>query len=141
MNKVPSTLVLAAGGYVFNHQGEVLLVHRPKYDDWSFPKGKLDKGESLEECALREVFEETGFTCELQDFIGTVAYQDRKGRQKEVHYWQMAVKEGFFQVNSEVDDICWVAGKHALEILTYHHDRDFLSSLIKKILKSTGERF
>lgn len=117
------------------------MVHRPKYDDWSFPKGKLDKGESLEECALREVFEETGFTCELQDFIGTVAYQDRKGRQKEVHYWQMAVKEGFFQVNSEVDDICWVAGKHALEILTYHHDRDFLSSLIKKILKSTGERF
>tara|TARA_X000000368_G_scaffold384763_1_gene343586 strand:- start:868 stop:1293 length:426 start_codon:yes stop_codon:yes gene_type:complete len=141
VNKVSSPLVLAAGGCIYNDLGEVLLVHRPKYDDWSFPKGKLDKGESLEECALREVFEETGFTCELQDFIGTVAYQDRKGRQKEVHYWQMAVKEGFFQVNSEVDDICWVAGKHALEILTYHHDRDFLSSLIKKILKSTGERF
>tara|TARA_B100001758_G_scaffold126834_1_gene109091 strand:- start:348 stop:773 length:426 start_codon:yes stop_codon:yes gene_type:complete len=141
VNKVSSPLVLAAGGCIYNDLGKVLLVHRPKYDDWSFPKGKLDKGESLEECALREVFEETGFTCELQDFIGTVAYQDRKGRQKEVHYWQMAVKEGFFQVNSEVDDICWVAGKHALEILTYHHDRDFLSSLIKKILKSTGERF
>ena len=109
MNKVSSPLVLAAGGCIYNDLGEVLLVHRPKYDDWSFPKGKLDKGESLEECALREVFEETGLTCELQDFIGTVAYQDRKGRQKEVHYWQMAVKEGFFQVNSEVDDICWLS--------------------------------
>ena len=89
-------------------------MHRPKYDDWSFPKGKLDKGESLEECALREVFEETGFTCELEDFIGTVTYEDRKGCQKEVHYWRMNILSGSFQANSEVDKIRWLSDKSAM---------------------------
>ena len=65
--------MLAAGGIIRNDSSEFLVIHRPKYDDWSFPKGKLDNGENLEECALREVHEETGFQCELRDFLGTVA--------------------------------------------------------------------
>ena len=92
--------------------------------------GLSRKGNSIRGSLSRNVLYarslETGFTCELQDFIGIVAYQDRKGRQKEVHYWQMAVKEGFFQVNSEVDDICWLSTSLALEKLTYRHDRDLL---------------
>jgi len=131
VNKVPSTLVLAAGGYVFNHQGEVLLVHRPRYGDWSFPKGKLDKGESLEECALREVFEETGFICELGKFIGTVNYEDRKGRQKEVHYWRMNILSGSFQANSEVDKIRWLSDKSAMGLLSYSHDRELLVQAVR----------
>src|SRR5215469_10943083 len=67
--------------------GKVVLVHRPKYDDWSFPKGKCDEGESDEECALREVEEETGLRCELLDEIGKTSYIDSKGRPKTVRYW------------------------------------------------------
>ena len=131
MNKVPLELVFAAGGCIFNHRGEVLLVHRPRYDDWSFPKGKLDKGETLEECALREVFEETGFVCELGDFIGTVTYVDRKGREKEVHYWQMDILEGSFQTNSEVDQIRWRSETVAMGLLSYPHDRELLVQAIR----------
>lgn len=131
MNEVSSPLVLAAGGCIYNNLGEVLLVHRPKYDDWSFPKGKLDKGESLEECALREVFEETGFTCELEDFIGTVTYEDRKGRQKEVHYWRMNILSGSFQANSEVDKIRWLSDKSAMGLLSYSHDRELLVQAVQ----------
>ncbi len=106
-------------------------MHRPRYDDWSFPKGKLDKGETLEECALREVFEETGFVCELGDFIGTVTYVDRKGREKEVHYWQMDILEGSFQTNSEVDQIRWRSETVAMGLLSYPHDRELLVQAIR----------
>ena len=126
MNKVSYALVQAAGGFIFNHLDEVLLVHRPRYDDWSFPKGKLDKGESLEECALREVFEETGFVCELGDFIGTVMYVDRKERQKKVHYWLMSILDGSFQPNSEVDQVRWLSESSAMRLLSYSHDRELL---------------
>lgn len=120
-------LVLAAGGIIINDDGELLIVHRPKYDDWSFPKGKLDHGEDLEECALREVLEETGLNCELKDFIGSVTYVDRKGRPKKVDYWQMKILDGYFQVNSEVDAIQWLRKEKALELLSYSHDRELLT--------------
>ena len=122
-------IVLAAGGIIRNNSNEFLVIHRSKYDDWSFPKGKLDNGENLEECALREVHEETGFYCELRDFLGTVAYVDRKGREKKVYYWQMKILDGYFQENSEVDAIDWLHKAQALEILSYSHDRELLTQI------------
>ena len=121
--------MLAAGGIIRNNSNEFLVIHRSKYDDWSFPKGKLDNGENLEECALREVHEETGFYCELRDFLGTVAYVDRKGREKKVYYWQMKILDGYFQENSEVDAIDWLHKAQALEILSYSHDRELLTQI------------
>ena len=85
--------VEAAGGVVLDDDGRVALVHRPRYDDWSLPKGKLDAGESFEEAALREVEEETGMRCRLLDELDPVEYRDNKGRQKLVRYWRMAVDE------------------------------------------------
>lgn len=126
MNSESSKVVLAAGGIITNLQGEFLLVHRPRYEDWSFPKGKLDKGETLEQCALREVLEETGFVCQLGDAVGLVMYEDRKGHPKEVHYWRMNIMDGSFQPNSEVDEIRWVSESFAYELLSYLHDRELL---------------
>ena len=81
--------VSAAGGVV-ERDGLVAVVHRPRYDDWSLPKGKLDRGESWEQAALREVREETGLECELGEQLPTVRYMDQRGRPKTVRYWRMA---------------------------------------------------
>ena len=77
-----------------NGEAEVLVVHRPKYDDWTFPKGKNKPGEDDDICALREVEEETGFRCTLGPELTSTAYIDRKGRPKEVRYWIMTVEHG-----------------------------------------------
>lgn len=106
--------------------GRVLVVHRPRYDDWSFPKGKLDKGESLQDCALREVEEETGFRCAPGDELTAVRYVDAKGRAKEVRYWRMTVLGGAFRPNDEVDEIRWVRPEDAVGLLTYTHDIQLL---------------
>ena len=84
--------VLAAGGVVVRDDGDgpkALVIHRPKYKDWSLPKGKLDPGESFEQAAVREVMEETGFTTELLEPLGEISYRDRKARPKLVRYWLM----------------------------------------------------
>ena len=120
-------VVLAAGGIVARTDDggtrQVLLVHRPRYDDWSFPKGKLDDGETAAEGGLREVLEETGLRCDLGSEIGTVEYADRLGRTKVVRYWTMTPeKGGRFLPNREVDEIRWLAENEALHLLTYERD-------------------
>jgi 8-oxo-dGTP diphosphatase len=115
--------VQAAGGVVLR-DGLVAVVHRPKYDDWSLPKGKLDDGEPFEDAALREVEEETGLRCALVRELPTVRYEVR-GRPKEVRYWAMEVEdETPFVPNEEVDVVRWVEPQEALALLSYDRDRE-----------------
>jgi 8-oxo-dGTP diphosphatase len=121
--------VNAAGGIVMR-DGLVCLVHRPRYDDWTLPKGKLDRGESFEDAALREVWEETGLRCRLLDEVAPARYRDHKGREKLVRYWRMEVVEDpGFTPNDEVDELRWVAPEEAAELLTYDHDRALVEGL------------
>jgi 8-oxo-dGTP diphosphatase len=114
--------VRAAGG-VLVRDGHVALVHRPKYDDWTLPKGKLEDGEAWEDAALREVREETGLSCLLREELESTHYTDRKGRPKTVRYWRMAPLDGAFEPNDEVDELRWLAPDDAARCLTYDHDR------------------
>ena len=121
--------VEAAGG-ILERDGRIAVVHRPRYDDWSLPKGKLDRGETFEQAALREVVEETGFTCELLDELEPVRYQDNRGRPKLVRYWRMRVVAGEFEPNDEVDELRWVPPDRARRLLSYAHDRALVQSLL-----------
>jgi 8-oxo-dGTP diphosphatase len=122
--------VEAAGGVVLGAQGRVALVHRPKYDDWSLPKGKLDPGESFEQAALREVEEETGLRARLVRELPSVQYRDNKDRPKVVRYWLMEVEhDPGFAPNDEVDELRWVPPDEALRLLTYDRDRDVLGAV------------
>jgi 8-oxo-dGTP diphosphatase len=125
-----SAEVQAAGGVVLDGEGRVALVHRPRYDDWSLPKGKLDAGESFDQAALREVEEETGMRCRLLDELDPVEYRDNKGRQKLVRYWRMAIEDDpGFVANDEVDELRWVPPDEAAELLTYPHDAELVRGL------------
>ncbi|MGH9089358.1 MAG: NUDIX hydrolase [Acidimicrobiales bacterium] len=129
---VEAELVRAAGGVIVRARGgvtEVALVHRPHRFDWTFPKGKLEPGESFEECAYREVVEETGLRCRLGRFVGHTEYLDRKDRPKVVAYWIMVVDGGEFVSNDEVDEVRWLEPTAAVELLTYERDRELLASL------------
>jgi len=119
--------VKASGGLVRRRDDDglkVALVHRPLYDDWSFPKGKLDKGESWEDAALREVEEEIGVRCRLGAELPPTSYKDPKGRDKVVRYWLMEPQSGAFAPNEEVDEMRWVTPAEAEGLLTYEHDRE-----------------
>jgi len=126
----PGDLMRAAGGMLTrtDEQGglEIAVIHRPHREDWSYPKGKLEKGETFEECALRETFEETGLRCELGRFLGVTEYVHRKGRPKIVAYWLMTVLDGTFQANEEANELRWVSLDTARHLVTYERDRDLL---------------
>ena len=133
-------VVRASGGVIVRPElpglWEVAVVHRPHREDWTFPKGKLDPGESFEGCALREVFEETGYRCELDCFVGHTEYRDRKGRPKVVAYWLMYTVGGTFQPNKEVDELRWLHLDAAADLLSYERDRELL--LVVAALEGMG---
>jgi 8-oxo-dGTP diphosphatase len=121
--------VRAAGGVVVR-DGLVLVVHRPRYDDWSLPKGKLEDGESWEEAALREVEEETGVGCRLVRELDDDHYADGKGRPKRVRWWLMEpVALDVREPDDEVDDVRWIPLEAAREMLSYAHDRGLVAAL------------
>ena len=108
---------------------EVLLVHRPRYLDWTFPKGKVQDGEREEDAALRELREETGFVCELGRELASTRYTDLKLRAKTVRYWVMENCSGLFEPNDEVDRIEWLTLDEAAGRLSHRRDLDVLQSL------------
>jgi 8-oxo-dGTP diphosphatase len=120
--------VKAAGGVVLR-DGRIAVVHRPRYDDWSLPKGKLDAGETWEQAALREVQEETGLVCELGEELSPTSYHDRKGRSKLVRYWLMDPVEGEFEPNDEVDELRWLTPGDAAALLSYPHDAELVQEV------------
>jgi len=125
--------VRAAGGIVLRGEGpdrSVALVHRPRYDDWSFPKGRLDADEDEATAALREVEEETGLRCRLGPSVGAVTYRDRRGRAKVVRYFRMDADGGGFTPNREVDELRWMPIEDAARLLSYAHDRSLLRQVL-----------
>ncbi len=124
-------VVKAAGGIVCREgssgETEIVVVHRPAYDDWTLPKGKVDSDETPEECALREVKEETGFRCELGRPVGCTAYVDRRGRNKVACYWVMEVISGRFRPGGEVDRMLWLTVPDAVKRLTYERDKALIA--------------
>jgi len=130
--------VRAAGGVLWRPgEGdgiEVLVIHRERYGDWTFPKGKLDPGETWEQAAVREVWEETAIVPVLGAEVATTDYRDRNGRAKRVRYWAMVVAadEGFVP-NDEVSEQRWLSATDAARLLTYAHDRAVLASLLQHV--------
>lgn len=135
--------VVAAGALIWRPRGrtvEVLLIHRPRYDDWSWPKGKLEPGESLPECAVREVAEETGVQVVLGRPLPSVSYQLSSGATKVCHYWAATVPDAESAAVSarpvaktskhEVDETRWVPAEKALKLLTRKSDRGPLGALL-----------
>lgn len=135
-----SEKIEAGGGVIVDlskSKPRYLLIHRPRYDDWSLPKGKLDKGEKHRDAALREVKEETGLVCEVLAKLSPVNYITPNGNPKRVKYWLMSPVSGTFVRNDEVDAVTWVKRVQAMSLLTHVHDQAVVveAHLIAKELK------
>jgi 8-oxo-dGTP diphosphatase len=119
--------IRAAGGVVVDDRGRVVIVHRPRHDDWSLPKGKLDPGEDSETAALREIEEEVGLRCALEDELPATEYV-ADGRRKRVRWWRMRVLEdlGAEHTDDEVDERRWVTPAEAGALLSYAADRELV---------------
>lgn len=125
--------IRAAGGLLLRRGAgdglEVAVVHRPRYDDWTLPKGKLDPGETDQQAAAREVEEETGMRGTLGPVVGRIRYHDRHDRAKIVTYFAMTDASGEFTPNDEVDELRWLPLDDAVDLLTYERDRDVVASI------------
>ena len=136
--------VRAAGGLVMRHGSDdavrLVVVHRPRYDDWSFPKGKQRRGETLLAAARREVREETGFLCVAETSVGVTEYIDRGERPKLVRYWAMNRVNGVFAPNAEVDAIAWLRPSEALVRLSHDHDRELLARSVEHLAEILESR-
>jgi 8-oxo-dGTP diphosphatase len=136
-------LIRAAGGVVYRKTDRgnlrVLVAHRPVYDDWSLPKGKADEGESVEETAVREVLEETGYHCRIVAPLGTTRYRV-PGGVKEVDWFAMKPLPDSpgFELNSEIDKVKWLSRRNAVGLLSYDHDRELIDGTDLKRLAQTG---
>jgi 8-oxo-dGTP pyrophosphatase MutT (NUDIX family) len=129
---VPDGTIEAAGGVLWRERGDqrdFAVIHRPKYDDWTLPKGKLDPGETHKQAAVREVAEETGYTGELGPDLGETWYQ-HNARPKRVRYWGMRAVGGRFEANKEVDELRWLALDAARDLLSYRRDREILDRFV-----------
>ncbi len=120
-------MIRAAGGIIVR-DGDVLLVHRPKYDDWSLPKGKCKRGESDDECALREIEEETGLRCEIVRPLGESRYSVLQGP-KVVRWFLMRPLDGEFTPHKEVDEVAWVPRANVPDRLTFEAGAELLGAI------------
>ena len=125
--------IWAAGAAIYRMQDgrpRFLLVHRPRYDDWSLPKGKLDRGESFKQCAQRETEEECGVVGAVERSIGTVGYVTPAGNNKVVRYWLLRAEKESFEPNAEVDKIRWLSARKAVDKASYTRDTAILKAAV-----------
>ena len=121
--------IRAAGGVVVDGRGRIAVVHRPRHRDWSLPKGKLDPGEDWEAAALREIAEECGLRCRLEQELPSTEYVV-DGRAKRVRWWRMSVvEETGLPADDEVDELRWLTPAEAVALLDYEADRALIRSL------------
>ena len=137
--------IYAAGGVLYrdgypDSGPEFLVVHRNRYHDWSLPKGKLDRKESFEEGAMREVLEETGYNSKMRDYLGAVTYETQRSRIKLVKYWLLKTKKGRFVPNDEVDRIEWVGLHGAQALLSYNRDARLIERAHAALTNPTSTR-
>lgn len=131
----PDDLIRAAGGvvtrFVPGGRVEIACIYREARGDWTFPKGKLNEGETFEEAAVREVLEETGLHCRVVRFVGTTNYTHRKGKPKIVAYYLMNMDQGEFAPNDEVDELVWLPLERVRTHLTWDRDQELFDLVME----------